>query len=89
MLLIITPDEVLMLCISSCCLGVLIYTRCSMRETRETALLHVACGKPARRRYCKHGCKVQSESLDIERVHFRRAILDLEQVAPLVDGGLQ
>ena len=29
-----------------------ISTRCSMRETRETALLHVACGKPARRRYC-------------------------------------
>ena len=28
-----------------------------------------------------------AESLDIERVHFRRAILDLEQVAPLVDGG--
>ena len=27
------------------------------------------------------------ESLDIERFHFRRAILDLEQVAPLVDGG--
>ena len=27
------------------------------------------------------------QSLDIERVHFRRAILDLEQVAPLVDGG--
>ena len=27
-------------------------TRCSMRETRETALLHVACGNPARRRYC-------------------------------------
>ena len=26
-------------------------------------------------------------SLDIERFHFRRAILDLEQVAPLVDGG--
>ena len=33
-------------------------------------------------------CPVASESLDIERVHFRRAILDLEQVAPLVDGGL-
>ena len=31
---------------------------------------------------------LQSESLDIERFHFRRAILDLEQVAPLVDGGL-
>ena len=31
---------------------------------------------------------VHSESLDIERFHFRRAILDLEQVAPLVDGGL-
>ena len=30
---------------------------------------------------------VLAESLDIERVHFRRAILDLEQVAPLVDGG--
>ena len=30
---------------------------------------------------------VISESLDIERFHFRRAILDLEQVAPLVDGG--
>ena len=30
---------------------------------------------------------LSSESLDIERVHFRRAILDLEQVAPLVDGG--
>ena len=28
-----------------------------------------------------------SESLAIERVHFRRAIFDLEQVAPLVDGG--
>ena len=27
------------------------------------------------------------ESLDIERFHSRRAILDLEQVAPLVDGG--
>ena len=25
--------------------------------------------------------------MPIERVHFRRAILDLEQVAPLVDGG--
>ncbi len=35
-------------------------TRCSMREIRETALLHVACGKPARRRYCMHGYKVQS-----------------------------
>ena len=35
-------------------------SRCSMRESRETALLHVACGKPARRRYCIHGCKVQS-----------------------------
>ena len=31
-----------------------------MRETRETALLRVACGKPARRRYCMHGCKIQS-----------------------------
>ena len=30
---------------------------------------------------------VTPESLDIERFHFRRAILDLEQVAPLVDGG--
>ena len=30
---------------------------------------------------------VEAESLDIERVHFRRAILDLEQVAPLLDGG--
>ena len=28
-----------------------------------------------------------SENLDIERFHSRRAILDLEQVAPLVDGG--
>ena len=28
-----------------------------------------------------------SESLDIERFHSRRAILDLEQVAPLVDEG--
>ena len=28
-----------------------------------------------------------AESLDIERFHFRRAILDVEQVAPLVDGG--
>ena len=37
-------------------------TRCSMRETRETALLHVACGKPARRRYCMHGCKVHAYS---------------------------
>ena len=27
-------------------------TRCSMRETRETALLHVACGNPARRLSC-------------------------------------
>ena len=40
----------------------------------------------------QHCCQVnvslvESESLDIERVHFRRAILDLEQVAPLVDGG--
>ena len=35
-------------------------TRGSMRETRVTALLHVACGKPARRHYCMHGCKVQS-----------------------------
>ena len=26
--------------------------RCSMRETREIALLHVACEKPARWRYC-------------------------------------
>ena len=34
-------------------------TRCSMRETSETALLHVLCGKPARRRYCMHGCKDQ------------------------------
>ena len=36
------------------CLSIVLYimiTRCSMRETRETALLHVACGKPARRRY--------------------------------------
>ena len=31
--------------------------------------------------------RLQPERLDIERVHFRRAILDLEQVAPLVDGG--
>ena len=23
-------------------------------------ILDVACGKPARRRYCMHGCKVQS-----------------------------
>ena len=30
----------------------IIDTRCSTRETRETALLHVACGNPARRRYC-------------------------------------
>ena len=30
---------------------------------------------------------LESESLDIERFHFRRAVLDLEQVAPLVDGG--
>ena len=30
---------------------------------------------------------ILAESLDIERFHFRRAILDLEQVAPLVDGG--
>ena len=30
---------------------------------------------------------VKTESVDIERVHFRRAILDLEQVAPLVGGG--
>ena len=33
------------------------------------------------------GRRLRSESLDIERFHFRRAILDLEQVAPLVDGG--
>ena len=32
--------------------AVIIVTRCSMRETRETALLHVACGNPARWRYC-------------------------------------
>ena len=31
--------------------------------------------------------ELSPESLDIERFHFRRAILDLEQVAPLVDGG--
>ena len=31
---------------------IIIITRCSTRETRETALLHVACGNPARRRYC-------------------------------------
>ena len=30
----------------------------------------------------------EAESLDIERFHSRRAILDLEQVAPLVNGGL-
>ena len=30
----------------------IVQTRCSMRETRETALLHVACGKPARQSYC-------------------------------------
>ena len=30
----------------------LAYTRCSTRETRETAQLHVACGNPVRRRYC-------------------------------------
>ena len=30
----------------------IIITRCSMRETGETALLHVACWKPVRRRYC-------------------------------------
>ena len=41
------------------CSFMIILTRCSMRETRETALLHIACGKPARRRYCMHGCKVQ------------------------------
>ena len=35
------------------CLTLLIIsTRCSMRETRETAQLHVVCGNPARRRYC-------------------------------------
>ena len=26
-------------------------TTCSMQKTRETALPHVSCGKPARRRY--------------------------------------
>ena len=31
---------------------VLMNITCSMRETRETAILHVACGDPARRRYC-------------------------------------
>ena len=31
--------------------------------------------------------EVSAESLDIERFHSRRAILDIEQVAPLVDGG--
>ena len=30
---------------------------------------------------------IVAESLDIERFHSCRAILDLEQVAPLVDGG--
>ena len=25
-----------------------------MRETRDTALLHVSCGKPATRRYCMY-----------------------------------
>ena len=34
-----------------------------MRETRETALLNIACGKPARRRYCMHGSKVQLHQL--------------------------
>ena len=36
------------------------------------------------------GClsMTEAESLDIERFHSRRAIFDLEQVAPLVDGGL-
>ena len=29
-------------------------TACNMRETRETALLHVTCGKPARRHYCMY-----------------------------------
>ena len=32
-------------------------------------------------------CLVTTETLDIERFHSRRAILDLEQVAPLLDGG--
>ena len=31
--------------------------------------------------------RAKAESLDIERFHSRRAILDLEQVARLVDGG--
>ena len=43
-----------------CFFTIINIARCSMRETRETALLHVACGKPPRRRYCVHGCKVQS-----------------------------
>ena len=34
-----------------------------------------------------HACIIKAESLDIERFHFRRAILYLEQVAPLIDGG--
>ena len=39
--------------VNACTMILLIMiTRCSMWETRETALLHVACGNPARRRYC-------------------------------------
>ena len=46
-----------------------------------------ACEKQSIMTAVPPGCGLQPESLDIERVHFRRAILDLEQVAPLVDGG--
>ena len=37
-------------------------TRCSTRENRETALLHVACGEP-RETALLHGCKVQLHQL--------------------------
>ena len=33
-------------------IAVIIITRCSMPETHQKALLFVACGNPARRRYC-------------------------------------
>ena len=43
-------------------------TRCTMREIRETALLHVASGKPARRRYCVHWFRAVDNALTLFRV---------------------
>ena len=45
-----------------------LYTRYSMLETRETALLHVACRNPTRRRYCM-GAKFWAASAHRMHIH--------------------